>query len=101
MPLEFLSSRFNYRAVSRSIVVAAICNGRLVDVVIPRMVLERVSGRASLSQDECVSVATQNLETLRRAAWMAAARNGAHVAVAVIEPSDIAAVGSLEEEAIA
>lgn len=96
MPLEFFTNQMNYRAASRSVVVAAICNGRLIDVVVPRAVLEHIGGQMPLSQDESIATVKGNIETLRQAAGISAARDGMHVAVTVIELGDVALTSILD-----
>lgn len=97
MPLELFATRMSYRASSRSVVIAGICEGRLIDVVVPRGVIEQVGGRSALTQDESIAAVSKYLEILRQAAAIGAARNGMHVAVTVIELDDLKSPRVLDE----
>jgi hypothetical protein len=90
MPIEFLTTRLNFQMRSRSVQVSAICDGVLMDVIIPRAVLELIASAQRLSQDESFTAVVQNLPALRAAAARAAARRGAHVPIIAIDPADIA-----------
>jgi hypothetical protein len=90
MPIEFLTTRLSFQIRSRSVQLAAICDGVLMDIIIPRAVLELIAGAQRLSQDESFTAVVQNLTVLRAAASRAAARRGAHVPIIAIDPADIA-----------
>ena len=76
MPVEFLRTQFTFRMRSRSVHVSGISDGVMMDVIIPRPVLEHLGGAQRLNQDESFTVVVQNLELLRTAAAMAAGRRG-------------------------
>lgn len=90
MPIEFLTTRLSFQMRSRSVQLAAIYDGVLMDVIVPRAVLELIAGARRLSQDESFTAVVQNLPALRAAAARAAARRGAHVPIIAIDPADIA-----------
>ncbi len=84
MPVELFGTRLSYRAATRSVVVAAICNGRIIDVVVPSAVLEHLAARTRRRNRESLAAISDNLKP-RRAASSAATRSGMYAAVTVIE----------------
>jgi hypothetical protein len=89
MPVEFLRTQFTFRMRSRSVHVSGISDGVLIDVIIPRPVLEHLGGAQRLNQDESFTVVLQNLELLRVAAAMAAGRRGGHVPIITVDLADV------------
>jgi hypothetical protein len=89
MPVEFLRTQFTFRMRSRSVHVSGISDGVMIDVIIPRPVLEHLGGAQRLSQDESFTVVVRNLDLLRTAAAMAAGRRGAHVPIITVDLADV------------
>jgi hypothetical protein len=89
MPVEFLRTQFTFRMRSRSVHVSGISDGVMIDVIIPRPVLEHLGGAQRLNQDESFTVVVQNLDLLRTAAAMAAGRRGGHVPIITVDLADV------------
>lgn len=89
MPLEFLRTNLRFQEQSRSVQLAALCEGILMDVIVPRRMLEHIAGAQRLTQDESFTTVVQNKELLRLAATRAAARRGAHVPIITVQVSDL------------
>jgi hypothetical protein len=89
MPLEFLHTRFQFHAPSRSVHMAAFSNGVPLKVIVTREVVEHIAGAKSLSQDESLTVVAQNLELVRIAADHAAERWRAHSPIVAVAPWDV------------
>jgi hypothetical protein len=90
MSLQILPKRLRFNRATHGVHVVAEHDGKQVDVIISRAVIEWLRGANGLSQDESFTTVVKHREQLQRAAQIAAdRRDDDHRATVVVEMSDL------------
>jgi hypothetical protein len=89
MLLNFLPTRIRFNHATHGVHVAARFEGRELDVVIGRKVIERLAGTGPLDQDQSFTAVVRHKAHLEHAAEIAATRQGDDCPAVDVELADL------------
>jgi hypothetical protein len=91
--LSFRPDFIRFVIPTRSVHVIADCNGRPIDVIVSRRVIEYLAETTELDRDQSFTIIVRNKECLQRAAARAVDRYGSNTRAVAVELADVKLAG--------